>query len=167
MRNFVRCLRVAWNYRVRLILSVVCALLAAVFWSANFLAVHPVLKILGQDHSLSDSVQADIDTVVTESGHTREKLERHQTELQELDAQQNGGRDNARRDAVVGQIGQEKWKLGYNGVLIYRLKLLKRLYDYLLPADRFRALLWLMGAVIVSFAIKGMFEIGQDSLVGS
>ena len=131
MRNFVRCLRVAWNYRARLILSVVCALLAAIFWSANFLAVHPVLKILGQDRPLSESVQADIEAADRESTGTREKLERHRAEIQEIDAVPASARDNSRRETLTGQIANEEWKLKNNGLLIYRLKLLKRLYDHL------------------------------------
>lgn len=161
MRNFLRCLRVAWTYRVRLVLSVVCALLAAVFWSANFLAVHPVLKILGEKGSLSQSVQADIDAAVVDSDRTHEKLERHRAELQKSDS------DTSRRKMLDGQISHEEWKLKVNGLMIYRLQLLKRVYDRLLPADPFRALLCLMVAVIVSFAIKGLFEASQDSLVGS
>src|SRR5438477_468277 len=47
MKNFLRALRCAWPYRVRLGVSVVCAILAAIFWGLNFTAIYPVLKVIG------------------------------------------------------------------------------------------------------------------------
>ena len=48
----LRALRYCWPYRHRMVLSVVCALLAAVLWGLNFTAIYPVLKILGSDQNL-------------------------------------------------------------------------------------------------------------------
>jgi ABC-type multidrug transport system fused ATPase/permease subunit len=46
MKNFVRLVLFAWPYRVRFGLSLVCALLVAMLWSANISAVYPLLRIL-------------------------------------------------------------------------------------------------------------------------
>src|SRR5215469_3292289 len=51
MKNFLRALRHALPYRRRLILSIVCALLAAVLWGANFTSIYPVLTILNKGQS--------------------------------------------------------------------------------------------------------------------
>ncbi len=49
MRTFLRGVRNSWPYRIRLFLSVAFAILAAVFWSLNFLAIHPAAgQIRGQ-----------------------------------------------------------------------------------------------------------------------
>src|ERR1700716_2611934 len=56
MKNFLRALRFAWPYRGRLLLSCVAAILAAVFWSLNFTAIYPVLKILGSEKNLQQWV---------------------------------------------------------------------------------------------------------------
>src|SRR5260221_13745386 len=49
MKNLLRVLRFAWPYRIRIGLSIGCALMVALFWGANFTAIYPILKILGKD----------------------------------------------------------------------------------------------------------------------
>src|SRR5215212_4126682 len=46
MKNFVRLVWFAWPYRLRFGLSLICALMVALLWSANISAVYPLLKIL-------------------------------------------------------------------------------------------------------------------------
>jgi len=46
MKNFGRLVRFAWPYRVRFGLSLACAVMVALLWSANISAVYPLLKIL-------------------------------------------------------------------------------------------------------------------------
>src|SRR5437588_6489394 len=60
MKNFLRALRCAWPYRVRLGVSVFCALMAAVFWGLNFTAIYPILKIIGSDMNLQQWVDSEI-----------------------------------------------------------------------------------------------------------
>src|SRR5579884_1047744 len=60
MKNFLRALRCAWPYRVRLGVSVFCAVLAAVFWGLNFTAIYPVLKIIGSDKNLQQWCDTEI-----------------------------------------------------------------------------------------------------------
>src|SRR5260370_14776343 len=61
MKNFLRALRCAWPYRGRLILSIVCALIAAIFWGLTLAAIYPVLQGLGRGVSLHVWVQTKID----------------------------------------------------------------------------------------------------------
>src|ERR1700730_8048661 len=60
MKNFLRAMRFAWPYRYRTIISVLCALLAAVFWGLNFTAIYPVLKIIGSGQTLQEWVDTSI-----------------------------------------------------------------------------------------------------------
>src|SRR4051794_15175286 len=46
MKHFARLVRFAWPYRVRFGLSLGCAVMVALLWSANISAVYPLLKIL-------------------------------------------------------------------------------------------------------------------------
>jgi ABC-type multidrug transport system fused ATPase/permease subunit len=46
MKNFARLVRFAWPYRARFALSLVCAVMVALLWSANISAVYPLLRIL-------------------------------------------------------------------------------------------------------------------------
>ncbi len=63
MKNFLRAMRMAWPYRYRTVLSVICALVAAVFWGLNFTAIYPILKIVGGKQNLQEWVTNCIDNV--------------------------------------------------------------------------------------------------------
>src|SRR5262249_38658585 len=65
MKNFLRALRCAWPYRIRLGVSVLCAVLAAVFWGLNFTAIYPVLKIIGSDKNPQQWIDGEITRVQT------------------------------------------------------------------------------------------------------
>jgi subfamily B ATP-binding cassette protein MsbA len=153
MQNFVRCLRACWPYRRRLLLSMACAVLAAVFWSVNFLTIHPILKILEGAKSLPDSVQVDVDKIETET---------RQPALAKIDRLRNDG-----EAANSEQIDQQEWKVRRADISIYRLRLLQRLYRNCLPNTPFRALVCVLLAVVASIAVKGLLEAAQESLVGS
>src|SRR5437660_5161553 len=77
MKNFLRALRCAWPYRVRLAVSVVCAILAAIFWGLNFTAIYPVLKIIGSDQNLQQWADGEID-------RTNKEIAVHNAQLEEL-----------------------------------------------------------------------------------
>src|SRR4249920_2702128 len=66
MRYFVRTLKHAWVYRVRLVVSLVCALFAAIFWSLNFTAIYPTLKILGSEDNLQEWINSGIQSLQDE-----------------------------------------------------------------------------------------------------
>src|SRR5262249_22882871 len=52
MKTFLRALRYALPYRKRLVLSILCAFMAAIFWGLNFTAIYPVLTCLENGQSL-------------------------------------------------------------------------------------------------------------------
>ena len=72
MKNFARLVRFAWPYRVRFGLSLVCAVMVALLWSANISAVYPLLKILFYSENCQTWVA--------------EKIVSMQTDLRALDA---------------------------------------------------------------------------------
>lgn len=72
MKNFARLVRFAWPYRVRFGLSLACAVMVALLWSANISAVYPLLKIL----FYSENCQKWI----------AERIVTQQTEVRKLDA---------------------------------------------------------------------------------
>src|SRR5262249_32789256 len=77
MKNFLRGLRYAWTYRGRLIISIICAVIAAAMWGLNFTAVYPVLKILGTGQSMQDWVDGRIQ-------QRQEKIDRLHAKVDEL-----------------------------------------------------------------------------------
>src|SRR5207249_718983 len=60
MKNFLRALRYAWPYRGRLIFSVICAVMAAIFWGLTLATIYPVLQGLGKKQTLHDWVKVKI-----------------------------------------------------------------------------------------------------------
>src|SRR5262245_35538504 len=52
MKNLFRALRFVWPYRGRLALSIICALIMALLWGANFMAITPILDLLGKNQNL-------------------------------------------------------------------------------------------------------------------
>lgn len=162
MRNFLRCLRMAWPYRGRLALSLVCAAMAAACWSLNLLALHPALKIIGGAPSLPASVQSEIDELERDTLPHRTNLERFRTELASTPADEANARIR-----LTAQIDRAQFKVLKANVTLARLRWLQKFYSRCFPDDRFATLVWLMGVFVSAIAMKGFFEFWQESLVGS
>src|SRR5207248_11044677 len=86
MKNVLRALRHALPYRRRLTLSIVCALMAAVLWGANFTSIYPVLKLLhtGQSpHQWVDERIATNDKEIDKLQKIVDELTKREKELKE------------------------------------------------------------------------------------
>src|SRR5262249_22365766 len=167
MRNFLRAVRNSWPFRVRLTLSIICAALAAVFWCLNFLAIHPIVKILEGEKSLTNSVDTDIEKIEQESAPFRARREALEDQLRELEFAPAGKFKDKRRRELTGAIAQTDWQIQRANWSMYRLQLIKSFYSRCVPAAPFKALACLMGMVVVLLTCKGLFEFAQESLVGS
>jgi ATP-binding cassette subfamily B protein/subfamily B ATP-binding cassette protein MsbA len=167
MKNFLRALRHSWPYRRRLLLSVVCALLAAVVWGLNFTAIYPVLKILGNEQTLQEWVDGQIEETqkqIEDLNTERDLL--HQQSWASGELSDAADIDRRQRELAAAEVRLEG-KLKAAGRTLYRYQLMQWVFYQLLPADRFHTLVWLIGLVVVAVAIKGFFEFAQESLVGS
>src|SRR5262245_23888456 len=100
MKNFLRALRHSWPYRGRLILSIACALLAAVLWSLNFTAIYPVLKILGNEQTLQEWVDGQIRETQQEIDAWQAELDAQRREIRALDGQDAAA---GRRNELAGE----------------------------------------------------------------
>lgn len=169
MRNFLRSLKYSWPYRFRLVASVFCALLVAALWSLNLSFIYPVLKIISGDKNLQQWVDEEITYYQREleSPLRRQALEQEKTKL--LAIQQNPSfpdAENIERKATR-EIARLEGELSDYGNALYRYQLLKNLVIRHLPTDRYATFLWILAAVIVGVAVKGVFEFFHESLVGS
>src|SRR5437868_9967137 len=75
MKNFLRALRVAWGYRGRLLLSLACALLAAVLWGLMFTCIDPVLYLLKNANKPDNNLQARQEKKIAEAQKVVEEVE--------------------------------------------------------------------------------------------
>lgn len=185
MKNFLRALRHCSPYRHRLGLSIACALLAAVLWGMNFTAVYPVLKILGGDKNLQQWVDGEIaDVQKTINGdpenpdpRKKEGLQPHIDRLkqedranEEIEPEDDGQLREfkvSRRNNLASAMAKVEADLDAARTKLWRYSVLKQYIDRFVPANRFQTLLWVVALVVTAVAVKGVFEFGQESLVGS
>lgn len=168
MRNFLRTLRYAWPYRVRLLLSVLFAVLAAILWAANLSLVYPVLQILTvPEQTWVEQLDKTIDKLQDDYNLESEKLDKHRAALASLAKQpENKGKEREERQ-ITGAIAQLEGKMSRLSRNIYWRQWAKCFFQRFLPIDHFRALLWVFGFLIVGVLIRGVFEFWQEVLVGS
>jgi len=166
MKNFLRALRFALPYKGRIIISVLCAILAAVFWSLNFTAIYPVLKIIGSEKNLQQIVADAIE-------ETQKRIKTLEKEIQD-EAKQGEvendppGRDRDKKEKhLAGNLAKAESKLESARRELYRYQIVKWYVDRFFPEGRFRTLVFLIGLVVLGIALKGFFEFWQETLVGS
>jgi ATP-binding cassette subfamily B protein/subfamily B ATP-binding cassette protein MsbA len=167
MKNFLRALRHCWPYRRRLVISVVCALCAAVLWSLNFTAIYPVLKILGNEESLRDQVNTRILDTEREIEKCRQEIEELTREEEVLKGLPPGKPREKLQNQLAAKMAHAESKLNAAWTTQHRFRLLKTYVLPVLPADRFLMLATLIGLVVLAVGVKGIFEFWQESLVGS
>ena len=179
MRNFLRALKYSWPYRYRLAGSVGCALLVAALWSLNLSAIYPVLTILKKDKNLQQWVDGKINEHQNELDDPKRQLRLadRRAQLRALDdlraqlrnadpPQPADFLDADERDATL-DLARLEGENEYHARWVWRYQLLKARVIRHLPADKFATFLWIVGAVVLGVAIKGVFEFLQEWLVGS
>jgi subfamily B ATP-binding cassette protein MsbA len=167
MKNFLRALRFAWPYRRRFLLSVLCALLAAAFWSLNFTAIYPVLKIISKEKNLQGIID---DSIAECNGRIKveeDKLEVHSREAKELEKLPRGRDRSEKARKLSGNQARVEGRLQSARNEFYRYQVAKRYIDMFMPQDRFQTLVFLICLVVGGIALKGVFEFWQETLVGS
>lgn len=66
MKNFARLVRHAWPYRVRFVLSLGCAVMVALLYFADIMAVYPLLQILTKSQNGQKWVAEAIDSIAVD-----------------------------------------------------------------------------------------------------
>jgi ATP-binding cassette subfamily B protein/subfamily B ATP-binding cassette protein MsbA len=167
MKNFLRALRCSWPYRWRLVVSVICALMAAVLWSLNISAIGPVLEILGERQSLQESVRVRIKDMQAQVDEWKAERDVHEAQRKELDNDPPAPlRDKKLRDAT-NSLAKLEGRISWATTKLYWYRIAEWYLTRYFPEDPFETLAVVIGAVVVAVAIKGFFEFWQESLVGS
>lgn len=167
MRNFLRAVRGFWPYRTRLFLSIVCAVLAAIFWSLNFTAIYPVLKILGGEESLQNWVDARILQTQEQIDHWQAEVDVLNQEVKRLEDEPRGKIKDQKERELSRNLARIESKLEPARTSLYHYQIARKYIHRLLPSEPFQTLVWVIGMVVIAVAIKGFFEFWQESLVGS
>src|SRR5262249_27791398 len=148
--------RYVWPYRRRVVLSILCALLAAALWGLNFLAIYPVLKLLASAQTPQVWVDQQIEDTGKQISLWENKSKDVAKDLQDLDLRLIGKeREKLRRDKQGLQLSYQR-KLERANREVYWLLVAKKYIDAYLPNDCFQTLAWVFGLVIIVVAVKGI-----------
>jgi ATP-binding cassette subfamily B protein/subfamily B ATP-binding cassette protein MsbA len=173
MKNFLRALRVAWGYRGRLLLSLACALFAALLWGLMFTCIDPVLFILKNSKDPNNNLQsrqnsriADAEKIVKDLEPELDRLTKEQERLAKLPASEHPDKDKFLRNNAR-DLEKVTHKLESARSDLRWLHFTKKYIDAFLPNAAFATLVVLFAFVVGTVALRGIFEFAQDSLVGS
>ena len=171
MKNFLRALRHAMPYRRRIVLSIVCALCAAIFWGANFSSIYPVLKLLHDKESPHEWVNHRIDDIQKNIADYEQQIKLRTAELEATKKEQRRKGNSLFLEQKVRDINKEllkqETKLGPSRSSLYWHQVLSKYIHRFLPPDCFQTLAWVILFVVCGVVIKCFFEFAQESLVGS
>lgn len=167
MKNFLRALKYAWPYRVRLGISIICALFAAALWSLNFTAIYPILKIFTSGQNL----QAYVETAIDQCNNNQiDPLNTriHDLQLKAKKAEQEPDEKirNRQLRQLAGDLKIAETEMATAQSELHRLHVAKRYLASYCPTDRFNTLLAVLAIVVIGCFIRGFFEFWQESLVG-
>ena len=174
MKNFLRALKYCWTYRYRLGLSVFCALVAAIFWGLNFTAIYPVLKILGSDQNFQEWVEEHIAESAKRIKTLEEKQQTLNNEEKKLDEPPEPGKPvltekekERKKSEIASQLAKVTAQQADATSENKYYHLYKYYIDKFVPTDQFTTLFWVVVFVVIAVAVKGVFEFGQEALVGN
>jgi subfamily B ATP-binding cassette protein MsbA len=167
MKNFLRALRFCWPYRWQLTASIVCAALAAVFWGLNFTAIYPVLKILGSQQNMQEWIDERITATTKHIEGLEARYKQGEGDDREADNLPDGKFKEKKKTEAAGHLAKISGQLEDARTELAYYRYYKYFIDRFVPHDRFETLLWVVALVVLAVALKGIFEFGQEAMVGS
>jgi ATP-binding cassette subfamily B protein/subfamily B ATP-binding cassette protein MsbA len=166
MKNFLRALKTSWPYRGQLLISLLCALCAALLWGLIFTCVSPVMHILDERENLQTWARRSIKDTEDRIKSLKEKRDRPVSETEKLQEEPpNAYRDKRLRDLTRTIAGLESDSRAAN-LNLYFYRVAEWYCSRFLPSDPFRTLACVLAFILGAFAVKGIFEFWQESLVG-
>lgn len=156
MKNFLRAVRLALNYRLTLVGVLACSLLVAVFWGGNIGGVYPIVEVAIKGQPLQVWVAEKIARAEAESADLRQRIAR----LQETPPQDAGPSEGAAREVAFLQT-----RLRAEEAATATARWLKPWIDQYLPADPFQTVVWIVVALMAATAVKDLFLFANHMLV--
>jgi ATP-binding cassette, subfamily B, bacterial MsbA len=166
MKNFLRALKFALRYRGRLIVSLMCALVAAALWGMSLTAVNPVLQILTSGRNLQQWLDLKMQDVSVEIAKLEKEIDALAAGKREVEAKPPSSDREQALHKITQELETREAKLYSARSREWRYQQAKHHVIRHLPEDRFETLALLLGFVVGAVALKGVFEFGQEYLVG-
>src|SRR5262245_38751891 len=151
MSSFFRALRIAWSYRLRFGLSVICALLVAILWGGNLTAVYPILKIFFHRENLQDWIAHQI---ATDDDRVQELEQQIAAARNGGERRPEGGGLEASRSELPDQVWGLEHELSRAKWTLQSHQRLQPLIERFVPPDRGRTLVLVMVLLVGGLALK-------------
>ena len=158
MSNFGKVLRLALQYRMSFLASIVCALGVGLFWGANIGALYPCAKVSLQEQSLQGVIGTKIEDATKRIDEHSLAIGQLQEELAEASGDAQGAiqtkidRTQLRIQSERNSIQRYRWALPY--------------VERVFPNDPFLTLVVLIGVVLLGTFAKSLFLVSHSILVG-
>ena len=137
MKNFLRAIKFALRYRWRLVISVVCAFVAAILFGLNFSAVYPLLQMMMTDRNLQQWIDAKMKDVEEDIAQKEKELDLLSEKKRRIDTLPPGKlRDNESHN-VTEELGTKEGRLATSRARQWRYQLVKHHVIRHLPTDNF------------------------------
>lgn len=158
--NFRRALGFAWPYRGRMLLSLLCGLVVAIFWGANISAVYPLLTVLLDKKTLVHWVDDGIE-------QANAKIAELEAELADLEGRielARANRDFEEESKLDGRRQRRVAELDSNQSSLDWYHWVRPFLERYTPDDSFLTLCLLMLLLIAGMLIKSVFDFYQEYL---
>jgi len=157
MKNFFRVLRLAFRYRVTLVLSIVCALGVAVLWGGNIGTVYPFVEVAFQGESLQQWVDNEI-------ADAQETIARENDTIRRIHRELEAPAVESQRD-LRAAVHLAESRIEAEEKAIARYRWLKPYIDDYLPHDPFQTLALITALLLLGTVLKDLCLIGNTILV--
>src|SRR5262249_31306448 len=144
-----------------------CALCAAALWGLNLTAIYPVLQILGNKTSMQKWIDGQIKDTQNEIDKLRPEINDLSEQRKNLEEKHPSKLREKYLRHFASDLRKKEDRIARSSTYLNYCPQGKKYIDQLLPPDCFQTLALILGLVVVGIAIKGVFELGQESLVGS
>ena len=166
MQNFRRAINLALRYRGRLAISLVCALFAAALWGMNIGSLYPILQLVDKKQNLQEWVDTKLTDVQGDITKHERAIDGATAERAKIESWPESDLRDTELRKNTEKLGNLQSKVASLRKTQWRYQQLKHYAIRHLPQDMFQTLAVLLGMIVVSVAVRGVFEFWQEYLVG-
>ncbi|NQU24636.1 MAG: ABC transporter ATP-binding protein [Candidatus Nealsonbacteria bacterium] len=157
MKNLLRVLRLALQYRLTFVAAVACSLGVALLWGGNIGTVFPIVEVVIRGDSLQQWVNEEIEESGKTSAEKTAKVKQLRAELPKASAEQQA---KIRADISLAESridAEHKAQQNYRRAKPY--------IDNYLPADPFQTVALVILFLLVGTTVKDFLIVGNNVLV--
>ena len=166
MRELKRLIPYVWPQRRKFILSCVFGVLVAVLWGGNLTIVYPVMQVLLKERTLQEYVDEELALARQTQLREQAEVDKFKVQLSELKAA--GEPENSKQLADLKRdLARDEADLKVAQTYIKRMLYFHPIVNSpWFPKSEYRTFLLIIGVIVFSTFVKGVFTYFQDVLVG-